>query len=252
METGIIFSIEEFAIHDGPGIRTNIFLKGCPLRCAWCHNPEGISPVPQYITKKNEQSVCGYQISSGELAGIILKNKDIYTLHQGGITLTGGEPLFQPAFVLDFLSRIKPEIHTAMETSGYATAAVFQSITPMLDLVLFDIKHTDPLLHKKFTGVDNKLILQNLDYLCASQTPFILRIPLIPDVNDTEENMNAILARIKGAPSLVRVEFLRYHKTAGAKYAMIGQTYSPPFNTEKEPHIYNNVFAKQNIKTIVL
>lgn len=252
MKTGIIFSIEEFAIHDGPGIRTNIFLKGCPLRCTWCHNPEGISPKPQEMVKKGERTICGYEMSSTELAEQILKNKNIYRLNEGGITFTGGEPLMQPEFIIDVLNKIKPNIHTAIETSGHTTAKIFQKVVPMFDLVMVDIKHTNSATHKKYTGVDNKLILQNLEFLCSSNIDFIIRIPLIPEVNDTEENMRNISNLIKDAKSLVRVEIMRYHKTAGAKYAMIGEEYAPLFDTEKTPHIYNNVFEKSNIKTIIL
>jgi len=96
MEKGIVFSIEEFAIHDGPGIRTTVFLKGCPLRCAWCHNPEGISPEPQYMDRRDGRTMCGYAICSGELAGKLLRNKAVYAMNRGGVTLTGGEPLFVP------------------------------------------------------------------------------------------------------------------------------------------------------------
>lgn len=251
MKMGVIFSIEEFAIHDGPGIRTNVFLKGCPLHCVWCHNPEGIDSSPQYMTKKNEQTICGYEISSDELAERLLKNKDIYNLNNGGVTLTGGEPLFQSDFIIELLQKIKPDIHSAIETSGHTAPNVFQKVLPLFDLVLFDVKQTDPVLHKKYTGVDNKLILKNLEFLCSSQTDFIVRIPLIPGVNDTKENMINILTRIKDAPSLIRVEILPYHKTAGAKYGMIGKEYNPPFDTSKMPHIYN-VFEEHNIKTIIL
>lgn len=248
---GTIFSIEEFAVHDGPGIRTTLFLKGCPLRCAWCHNPEGISPKPQYLESKGDRTLCGYQISAEELAKQILKNKDLYLLNEGGITLTGGEPLLQANFVLELLQKIKPEVHTAIETSGYAPTAVFQQVTDLLDLVMFDVKHTDPVCHKKYTGADNQLILQNLNHLCTSGKDFIIRIPLIPGVNDTKKNMLDTLDRIKGAQSLLRVELLRYHKMAGAKYAMTGKEYNPPFDPEISPSVYD-VFTENNIKTIVL
>lgn len=250
MKEAVVFSMEEFAIHDGPGIRTTIFLKGCPLRCAWCHNPEGISPKPQYLNKKNGKTLCGYTIDSDMLASQVLKNKDIYTLNGGGITLTGGEPLFQSDFVIEFLPKIQP-VHTAIETSGYAPASVFEEVISFVDLVLFDVKHMDPVMHKQYTGVNNRLILNNLEYLCASQKDFIIRIPLITGVNDTEKNMRDILSVIRDAQSLVRVELLRYHKTAGAKYAMIEKKYDPPFDTEISPRIFN-VFADNDIKTIIL
>lgn len=250
MKTGMLFSMEEFAVHDGPGIRTTIFLKGCPLRCAWCHNPEGISAQPQEMIRKGKRSVCGYEISSEALANRILRNKEVFRLNKGGITWTGGEPLFQSDFVIDVVNRIKPDIHVAMETSGYAPMRIFRQTVTLMDLVLFDVKHTDPVLHKTYTGVDNRLILKNLDYLCAADIDFVVRIPLIPGVNDTKSNMLQILTIIKDAPSLVRVEILPYHQTAGAKYAMIGRTYNPPFDPEKEPRIYN-VFEENHIKNIV-
>lgn len=250
MKTGTIFSVEEFAIHDGPGIRTTIFLKGCPLRCAWCHNPEGISPQPQYMIKKGVKSICGYQITVEELVTMIEKNRSIYTLNRGGVTLTGGEPLFQPDFVIELLRQL-PDIHTAIETSGYANTHIFNEVTSLADLILFDIKHTDPEMHWKYTGVDNTIILENLALLCNSGRNFIIRIPLIPGVNDTRENMSAILEKIKDARNLIRVEILRYHRTAGAKYAMIGETYHPPFDTGKAPQIYN-VFEENNIKNLIV
>ncbi len=108
MEKGIVFSIEEFAIHDGPGIRTTVFLKGCPLRCAWCHNPEGISPEPQYMDRRDGRTMCGYAICSGELAGKLLRNKAVYAMNRGGVTLTGGEPLLQAAFAAEVLPRCRP------------------------------------------------------------------------------------------------------------------------------------------------
>ncbi|MGH6667224.1 glycyl-radical enzyme activating protein [Bacteroides hominis] len=250
MKTGTIFSIEEFAIHDGPGIRTTIFLKGCPLHCAWCHNPEGISPQPQYMIKKGVKSICGYQITVEELIAIIEKNRDIYRLNRGGITLTGGEPLFQPDFITELLEQL-PDIHTAIETSGYANTHTFSKVISLANLILFDIKHTDPEMHRKYTGVDNTIILKNLTVLCDSGQDFILRIPLIPGVNDTRENMTAIFERIKNAQNLIRVEILRYHRTAGAKYAMIGEKYHPPFDTGKTPQIYN-VFEENNIKSLIV
>jgi pyruvate formate lyase activating enzyme len=247
---GRIFSIEEFAIHDGPGIRTTIFLKGCPLRCTWCHNPEGILPEPQYMDKRTGRVLCGYEISSSELAGMMLRNKSFFEMNEGGITLSGGEPLYQPEFVIDLLKKVKP-IHTAIETSGYASSKVFKEIIEVVDLVLFDIKHTDPEVHKKYTGVDNKIILKNFSYLKRTGKKFIVRIPLIPTVNDTEENMKNILSIIKGTKSLIRVELLPYHKTAGAKYEMIGEKYNPLFNTEISPKVYD-VFNKNNIKMELL
>ena len=134
MEKGIVFSIEEFAIHDGPGIRTTVFLKGCPLRCAWCHNPEGISPEPQYMDRRDGRTMCGYAICSGELAGKLLRNKAVYAMNRGGVTLTGGEPLLQAAFAAEVLAALQAAgVHTAVETSGYAAPDVFRRVITMDD-----------------------------------------------------------------------------------------------------------------------
>lgn len=248
---GLLFSMEEFAINDGPGIRTTIFLKGCPLRCAWCHNPEGISSQPQYIIKKGVRELCGYRVSAQELARQVLRNSEIFRLNGGGVTLTGGEPLRQPTFVIDFLRRIVPQIHTAIETSGYAAADVFDAVLPYLNLVLFDVKHMNNAQHRRYTGVGNSPILRNLGRLCAGDTDFIVRIPLIPGVNDTAENMKEVLAAIQGAPHLKRVELLRYNTFAGAKYAMIGEEYAPPFDVHLSPQVHD-VFAEAGIETLVL
>lgn len=250
--TGTIFSIEEFAVNDGPGIRTTIFLKGCPLRCVWCHNPEGMAPEPQEMIKKGEKTICGYTLPAKALAEQILKNKKIYSLHQGGITLTGGEPLFQADFVIDLLKRVRPEVHTAMETSGFSHPSVFQKVLPLLDMVLFDIKHTDPVMHRKYTGVDNRLILENLKTLCASSNPFVVRIPLIPGVNDTTENMSEIIRLLKYAEGLERVEILRYNKMAGAKYVMIGKAYHPPFNTNLIAEDHKELFKENHIPYLIV
>lgn len=249
---GTVFSIEDFAVNDGPGIRTTVFLKGCPLRCQWCHNPEGLSFAPETLVKKNgETSVCGRVVESGWLAEKLLRDEKIFALNEGGITFSGGEPLAQHEFLFDVVSRLKGRVHCAVETSGYAEPKVFRKIAEAVDLVLMDSKAVDAETHKKFTGVDNAKILENLRWLCAAARPFIVRVPLIPAVNDTRGNMLALSEILAGAKSLVRVEILPYHKTAGAKYYMVGKKYSPTFDTEKQPHFIDE-FTKNNIKYTVL
>lgn len=250
MSKGIIFSIEEFAINDGPGIRTTVFLKGCPLRCAWCHNPEGLSFAPQVMHSHEGDRICGEEYTAQTLAARLLKDREFFAMNDGGVTVTGGEPLAQPEFLIELLQLLKP-VHRVIETSGYASDEVFQRVLPFVDLFLFDLKAMNSEIHKKYTGVDNAPILRNLATLCESGKPFIIRLPLIPGVNDTEEHMTLVREAIEGSPGLVRVEMLRYHKTAGAKYAMIDTHYDPPFDPDAEVRIHN-VFKDTNIKTLLL
>ena len=243
MTKGLIFSIEEFAINDGPGIRKTIFMKGCPLRCAWCHNPEGLQDVPQIMHGRDGDEICGYYMSSEELAASLLKDRDFYAMNNGGVTFTGGEPTMQPEFLIEVLRILKGKVHTAIETSGFCKESTFEKIISLTDYILYDIKATDPLTHKQYTGVSNHLIIQNLHSLIKSKKPFVIRIPLIPGVNDSLEAMEAVRELVKDAESLQRVELLRYHKTAGAKYSKVDMEYNPPFDTETEPHVYN-IFEK--------
>lgn len=250
MLSGIVFSIEEFAINDGPGIRTTVFLKGCPLRCAWCHNPEGWSPEPQWLTKKGRKERCGYAIGADELAAKLLRDKDLYRDSGGGVTFTGGEPLMQAPFLCEVMYRL-PGVHKAVETSGYGSEQAFAGVLEAADLLLFDIKLADPALHRRYTGVDNARILANLQTLKASGKPFVARIPLIPGVNDTPQNLEATAQLLEGAAGLQRAELLRYHKTAGAKYPMVGLPYNPPFDENKAPEIHDT-FTERGIKLMIL
>lgn len=248
--TGLIFSIEEFAINDGPGIRTTVFLKGCPLRCAWCHNPEGWKAAPETMEKRGRKEVCGYTIEAEELAKRLRRDADIFRDSGGGVTFTGGEPLQQWQFLCEVMDLL-PGIDKAVETSGYSSEEAFREVLSRTDTVLFDIKITDPEQHKCYTGADNAPILKNLQVLRASLKPFVVRIPLIPGVNDTEENMLSTLELIENSPGLRRVELLRYNTLAGAKYPMLGLPYNPPFDGTRAPEIHD-VFSSKGIKTVVL
>lgn len=281
MAKGIIFDIEEFAVHDGPGIRKTVFLKGCPLRCNWCHNPEGMSFKKEMMVSKGSctncgkctdvceqencsacgacinicplylRKICGTEVEAEDLAKELLKGKEILEKSNGGITISGGEPMAQPEFLLELINELGP-IHVAMETSGYAPPEIFREVVDSVDLILMDIKHTDPQIHKKVTGVDNVLILNNLKYLCSSGRKFYVRIPLIPGINDTRENMGKTAELVKDAKSLERVEFLPYHRTAGAKYTMVGKEYKPVFDVNQKPNVYIEPFQKYNIRSEVL
>lgn len=245
---GTIFSIEDFAINDGPGIRTTVFLKGCPLRCVWCHNPEGWSSRPQLMHKPTGDEICGKEVESAELIALLRKDKALYAMNGGGVTFTGGEPAMQAEFLCEVLNGLT-DIHTAIETSGYCSETDFRRLLDRLSLVMFDIKHPDTDIHRRYTGVDNALILSNLQVLIRSGKPFVARVPLIPGVNDNRETLSRIRDLVAGAKGLLRLEILRYNSAAGAKYPMLGMDYDPPFDTKAQP-VVHNVFP--DIKTLIL
>ena len=202
------------------------------------------------MVKKGREEICGYRISAEELAGRLRRDADLFRDSGGGVTFTGGEPLLQADFlaeVMDFL----PGIDKAVETSGFAPEAAFRKVLDRADLLLFDIKHTDPEEHRKYTGQSNGPILRNLSILISSGRPFVARIPLIPGVNDSLENMQATASLLEGVTGLQRVELLRYNKVAGAKYPMLGLPYRPPFDETAEPAIHD-VFTEKRIKLLIL
>jgi pyruvate formate lyase activating enzyme len=224
---GIVFDIREFTVHDGPGIRTTVFLKGCPLRCAWCHNPEGLLPGPQLLLGPRGGRVSGRTYGAAELAAILLRQAPLFG-RDGGVTLSGGEPLAQAAFAADLAGRLEG-IHVTLDTSGHASEDDFRLVAGRCDLVLFDLKFADPIAHRRWTGADNGPILRNLDVLVGMGIPFILRIPLVPGVTDGEENLRAIAEKVRGMPGLLRIELLAYNRVAGAKYAACGLEWNPGF-----------------------
>jgi pyruvate formate lyase activating enzyme len=248
---GTVFNIQRFCLHDGPGIRTAVFFKGCPLRCAWCHNPEGQSSAPETMVKAGRKETCGYRIGSAELAARLKRDADIFRDSGGGVTFTGGEPLAQPGFLLEVMDLLGSEVNKAVETCGFSPEPVFKAVTEKADYMLFDIKHTDSGRHRFYTGKGNERILANLRLLCASGKPFVARIPLIPGVNDSRENLERTAGLLEGVENLVRVELLRYHKTAGAKYPMLGRTYDPPFDTDRSPEVHD-CFTDKGIQWMVL
>jgi len=227
---GHIFDIKKFALHDGPGIRTTIFLKGCPLRCWWCHNPESIKQIPQNgnsISKGNcEDSVNSLtrKYNVEEVYDIIKKDLVFYDESGGGATFSGGEPLIQVFFLEEILQVCKDNsISTTVDTCGYVPTDSFMKIYNYTDLFLYDLKLFNDELHKKYTGVSNKSILENLEYLNSVNANIIVRIPLIPDITDTKENLKSISNYLLNLNNVNRIDLLPYNKLAEDKYRRLNQ-----------------------------
>ena len=213
---GIVFDIQRFSISDGPGIRTTVFLKGCNLRCAWCHNPESVSPEPQRM----DGELYGKEMSCLEVMETVCRDAAFYQNSGGGMTLSGGEPLLQPEFALELLKWCREEqIHTVVDTAGNVPYAVFEKIIPYTDLFLFDLKAVSPELHREGTGVDNQLILENLQRL---DVPKWIRIPVIPSYNDNQKELEAMAERLQDVPKVERICLLPFHRLGFAKYRKLG------------------------------
>jgi pyruvate formate lyase activating enzyme len=272
MTSGMIFDIKRYAIHDGPGIRTAIFFKGCPLDCWWCHNPEGKTRQPQLMFRENRckadkaclevcplgaitwddgsitdwancdacgkcAEVCysgarelvGKQMSVSQLMAEVERDLPFYEQSGGGVTFTGGEPLFQATFLVRALIACKQkQLHTAVDTSGYASWATFSKLVPLVDLFLYDLKLMNEVMHVKFTSVSNKLIQANLLKLSAAGANIIVRIPLIPHINADEENLSQCADYLAQLPHLGGVALMPYHDIGMAKYQAMGLEYRLP------------------------
>lgn len=265
---GLVFNIQRFSVHDGPGIRTTVFMKGCPLTCLWCANPESQDFGPQLMTRDIKCSGCGACVqvcpqgavrigSNGRgidwdlcdqcllCAGVcrygallrsgdhkrmarvldeVLRDRLFYKNSGGGVTVSGGEPLAQSDFVAALLSACKQEgLHTAVDTTGCVSWSRVEQVAPLSDLMLWDVKQMDPQLHEKATGVDNRLILENVRRASAL-TKIWLRIPLIAGFNDSDDNINRVieLAKEIGAP---KISLLPYHEGGRSKNHRIGRPY---------------------------
>jgi len=267
---GCVFNIERFAIRDGPGIRTTVFFKGCPLRCLWCSNPESFQPSPQLFyfehlcqqcyrcvdacpnkatsvnpeggieIARNLCKACGKCVEvcptkARDISGMIMtvdevmeevkKDMLFYQNSGGGVTASGGEPTHQPEFLQRLFERChESAIHTCLDTCGFVKSKVLQKILAYTDLVLYDIKHMDPVQHKKLTGVDNGIILENARMIATQGKPMIVRVPLIPRHNDSEQNIKA-LAGFMADLKLKKIDLLPYHALGKAKYERLGLEY---------------------------
>jgi pyruvate formate lyase activating enzyme len=268
----VVFDIRRFSVHDGPGIRTTVFLKGCPLRCSWCHNPEGLSAAPEVVWRAQRCTRCGSCIAAcpedalrwagdtpeldrsrctlcdacsdacyadaRELLGrtmdaaavvaAVERDRPFYDESGGGVTFSGGEPLAQPAFLAALLRESSArEIHTALDTSGYAPWSVLDAVRDDVDLFLYDVKTMDDARHRQATGVSNVPILDNLERLAGLGHRVVMRLPLVPGVNDDDANVRATGA-FAAWLGVERVVVLPYHRFGGDKYGRLGRDYLLP------------------------
>ena len=272
---GELYDIKRFALHDGPGIRTTVFLKGCPLSCIWCHNPEGMKPGRDIWVKRERCihcdtciNICRYGAISKNADGdividkekctfcdecvhacpskaivridqtmedtalveLLLRDKLFFEVSGGGVTFSGGEPLRQPAFVKSVFEQLKANgIDTCIETCMYTGQDVLREIIPYVDHFLVDIKLMDDAKHKQYTGVSNVPILENFRLIAASGKDVLVRIPLIPDITATEENLAAIAAFVRSVNPELSIELINYNSLAGSKYKLMNL---PFFNEE--------------------
>lgn len=229
---GLIFDIKRYAIHDGPGIRTTVFFKGCPLSCPWCHNPESRAPKPEKLIKTvrigersfQREETIGRYYTVAEVMAIVERERIFMEESGGGVTFSGGEPLMQAPFLLALLRACKEQgIPTAVDTSGIAARAAFRRIIPLTDLFLFDIKHLDDEKHRRYTGASNLLILNNLRLIADSGADIWLRVPLIPGYNDDEAHLEQLRQFIKGNhySNIRQLNLLPYH-SIDTKYGRCG------------------------------
>ncbi len=310
-QKAVLFDIQRFSVNDGPGIRTNLFFKGCPLRCIWCHNPESYlfqkqlsfnpssctgcmacvqvcprgvnTPVKldgkEFLAVEYEKcsacgrcldvccydarSIVGKEYTVEEVKEQIYTDLEYYKIKDeegqtGGITLTGGEPMSQFEFVDRLLDEL-PGIHVCMETSGYGSTWQYERLLGRVDLFLFDYKATDPDTHKRLCGVDNRRILDNLSFLCENKADMILRLPLVPGINDDEGHLKAIAELIRKHPNIRRGEVMAYHNMGVAKAEHVGiseqakiQRYSGPSATKEQKEEWLKRLKNYGLKHIKL
>ena len=226
-QTGRIFDIQRYSLHDGPGIRTIIFLKGCYLRCKWCCNPESQEYGIQTMTLANKTKTVGRDVSVEELMDEIVKDAVYYQRSGGGVTLSGGECMAQP----DFSEALLRAIHeygynTAIETTAFASREVVDRLLPHVDHFMMDIKHMNSAKHMEFTSKPNELILENARYIAENAKHLIIRLPVVPTFNDTPEEIIEIARFADSLPNVTELHLLPYHRLGQDKYEGIGRKYS--------------------------
>ena len=294
---GFIFNIQRFSLHDGPGIRTTIFFKGCPLKCLWCQNPEGLSisnEIFQYSAKcigcKSclescpegaisfdgqdvviDRHICklcmicadncptgalealGMKMTIKEITDETLKDRVIFEESGGGVTLSGGEPLMQLDFVTELLKTMKElNINTAVETSGFVSMEALKKVSPWTDLFLYDLKLLDPERSKEYTGISSKTIIDNLKYLAQNGSQLIIRMPLVPGINDHHDHLRLMAVTLK-ENVINELELIPYHSLGANKYRGLNMEYQlqelePP--SKKQMAVARDIFLSEGISTI--
>jgi len=223
--------------------------------CQHCGACRRVCPSPDHCTacgkcvpacRGNFRKIAGTRWEAGELAARLQRDRDVYAMSGGGVTFSGGEPLLQWHFVKEVMDDLQG-IHRAVETSGFASDSVFESAMDTCDLIMMDWKVSDPDMHRHFTGVDQAPIRRHAEMLAKGHTPFILRMPVIPGVNDNREHFETVADLVRNAASLIRIDILPYQMAAGAKYDMVGLKYQPEFDEKKPLNIYTDVFDQAGI-----
>lgn len=252
---GRIFDIQKFSTHDGTGIRTVVFLKGCILRCRWCCNPESQSHRIERMKTANGTRVVGQDITVGEVMQTVLRDLPYYRRSHGGMTLSGGEALCQQEFVTALLTEAKAHgINTAVETTACLPFYMIEPQLPLLDTVLMDIKHMDSEKHERFTTMRNELILDNAKKIAASGTHLIIRVPTIPTFNDTEEEIGAIARFAASLPGVDEIHLLPYHRLGYDKYMGLDRTYGMgdlPVPTKEKMETLRRVAEREGLKAVI-
>jgi pyruvate formate lyase activating enzyme len=246
MQSGMVFDVREFTVHDGPGIRTTVFLKGCPLRCSWCHNPEAMSARPEIIESASGKRTVGRLYTSEQLSSVLNRQAAILSANGGGVTFSGGEPLAHAAFLAEVIDNLN-DVHVLLDTSGYGLETDFRHVAQRCDLVYFDLKIVDGAEHLRHTGVDNAPILRNLRALSTMNVPFVIRVPLVPGVTDTEENLAAIAHIAAQLDGLIRVDLLPYNRAAGGKYAALKKQFRPTYDENCPVRINPAIFEASGV-----
>ncbi len=227
---GIIFDLKKFAVHDGPGIRTTVFFKGCPMRCWWCHNPESQNLAPVKMVKTNNgnasciesEEIIGREVMVDEIMQEIEKDLIFYDQSGGGVTFSGGEPLMQPEFLNALLTECKQkEIHTAVDTSGFVPWEIVEMNYAKVDLFLYDLKIIDDRAHQKYTDVSNQQIKENLNKLTWQHANICIRIPVIPGITDTDVNLSQLAKFILSLNNIKMVNLLPYNSLGKNKYTKL-------------------------------